>query len=97
MASDLTEKIMTMRVGLSCHAGEGTVMSGQKKTGVGAGGALSHHDDDTLSKFLRVQCGQRLWPALGSKELTLIFRRMLSEKDEGFRTGPEEGQEVWET
>lgn len=30
-------------VGLSCHVGEGTVMSDQKKAGVGAGEALSPH------------------------------------------------------
>lgn len=46
--------------GLSRHVGEGTVMSGQKKTDVGAGGALSHHHA-TLSKFLNALRGHRLW------------------------------------
>lgn len=49
-----------MMVGLSCHVGEGTVMSGQKKTGVGVGGALSHHRA-TLSKVLNALRGHRLW------------------------------------
>lgn len=83
---------MIVMVGLSCHVGERTVMPGQKKTGVGAGEALPTHT--TLSKFLNALHGHRLWGALRSKELALILRRMLAEKEEGFRTGQEKGQEV---